>query len=106
MKHDIISIILIGGLAYLVNLKDAKATNVKHYVTIGNIFKCLIGYSFFKQNTFSTKNVIAQIGNILSIIIAIVLLVLGSKNVIQIFIALETLNIFIEFIVSIFVNKY
>ena len=105
MKHDIISIMILGCLIYIGNLSGAKADNVKYYTNIGENFKKILGYGFLKGNSFSTKSIVSQIGNLVSIIIAILFLISGSQDTIEIFLVLETLNILIVFIVSLFANK-
>lgn len=106
MNQDIIKIILFGGVGYISIALSGKANNEKYYIFLNDFFKCILGYFFWSGNRFALKSIVAQIGNLFFIIIGITLAVLGVDIAKDIFLFLEMVNIFIAFIVSLFVNDW
>lgn len=105
MQHDLISVVSLGGLIYLIFALNGKAKNVKCYIRVNNFFKYVLGFFAFKGNEFSLKGIVSQIGNLIAISIGILAILFQYKDTIGLFITLELFNIFIVFIISLFVNK-
>lgn len=106
MNQDIIKILLLGGIVYISWALSGKANNEKYYIFLNDFFKCILGYFFWSGNRFALKSIVAQVGNLISIIIGITFAVLGIDIAKNIFIFLEIFNIFIVFNVALFVNDW
>ncbi|MFZ7121217.1 MAG: hypothetical protein ACOWWH_09730 [Eubacteriaceae bacterium] len=106
MSHDVISIILLGGLFYIVYAFEGINTNVNTYIRVGGVFKWILGYFVFKGNKFSLKSVVGQVGNLIAIGVGLTCLFLGYEDAEIIMLKLEMLNFIPVGIVAIFVNKW
>ncbi|MHC1684695.1 MAG: hypothetical protein AB6733_17420 [Clostridiaceae bacterium] len=106
MNQDIIKMLLFGGVGYISIALSGKANNEKYYIFLNDFFKCILGYFFWSGNRFALKSIVAQIGNLISIIVGITLAALGVDVAKDIFLFLEIFNIFIVFIVALFVNDW
>lgn len=106
MGHDTISVLLLGGLMYIIYAIDGIAVNVKKYIFVNDFLKYILGFFLFKGNKFSIKSIIMQSGNLSSILIYFILSsFLGTKVSLSIFIGMEGINLLITFIASFFINR-